>query len=109
MLLENSDYFVRFVPFPNGAADGAVMPNDDGTYSVYIDINAEDKKKKAALEHELRHIELGHFDRDISVVDAEAEANDTIIEKRDYFTSWLDWMEWCRREMIKKGVKPMEL
>lgn len=75
MLLENVDYFVHLVPFPPGRIDGAVMPNDDGTFSIYIDANADDPHRRAALEHELRHIEKDHFycDKPLEVIEAEAD------------------------------------
>jgi len=75
MLLENADYFVRLVPFPNGSADGAVMPNDDGTYSVYLDANADEAHRREALDHELRHIEGNHFGSEAPIEALEAEAS----------------------------------
>ncbi len=75
MLIENVDYFVHIVPFPPGRIDGAVMPNDDGTFSIYIDANADEPHQRTALEHELRHIEQDHFyvDKPIEVMEAEAD------------------------------------
>lgn len=61
MLIENADYFIKLIPFPNYAADGATMPNSDGTYTIYINANIDDIRKLAALDHELNHIEEGHF------------------------------------------------
>lgn len=76
MLIENADYFVRFIPFPPGRITGAVVPNDDGTFSIYIDSNADDLHKRKALDHEIEHLKKDHFycDKPIEVI--EAEAND---------------------------------
>lgn len=74
MLIENCDYFIRLVPFPPGA-DGAVMTNDDGTYSIYIDANATREQQNIALRHELRHIEHVHFYSDMTIDQIEAEAS----------------------------------
>lgn len=74
MLIENCDYFVRLVPFPPGKIDGAVTPNDDGTFSVYIDETAPREKQLEALDHELNHIRMDHLysDKPIEVIEAEA-------------------------------------
>lgn len=57
------DYFVRVLPFPPGigGVNGIVTPNDDGTYSVYINARASYHQQRAALEHELRHIRNNDF------------------------------------------------
>lgn len=75
MLVEGIDYFVHLVPFPHCGYDGAVMPNDDGTFSIYIDSNADDEHRRTALEHELNHIRLDHFysEKPRSVLEEEAE------------------------------------
>ena len=37
------------------------MPNDDGSFSVYINANLSQERKKKALDHELEHIEDDDF------------------------------------------------
>lgn len=56
MLIEGADYFVRMVDFPTNNG-GAVVPNDDGTYSVYINERLDSVRQRRALEHEREHIE----------------------------------------------------
>lgn len=60
------DYFLRWVPFPedNGTEGGAVTPNDDGTYSVYLDESLLSNLNKArrTWRHEEDHILNGDFD-----------------------------------------------
>lgn len=114
MLLENADYFVRLVPFPPGAIDGCVTPNDDGTFSVYLDSNVSRERQFVALDHELNHIEFDHFYEDKPQEQMEREADtgvkeNTIIEKpkQDWITSWQRCMAQCRAEMINAGITPM--
>lgn len=76
-LLEDVDYFLRFVRFPNRANAGAVIPNDDGTYDIYINTRywPDEEWVRAVLMHEIRHIILGHFDvLDKAIEEIEAEA-----------------------------------
>lgn len=68
--MEKGKYFVRLVPFPvpNG---GMVIPNDDDTYSVYINKNLPPEKQREALRHELRHINENDFQSDKAIQDIE--------------------------------------
>ncbi len=61
MLIEGSDYCVRFIPFPVNSVGGMVTPNDDGSFSVYINSNLSVESQKKALDHELEHIRRGDF------------------------------------------------
>lgn len=61
MLIENCDYFVRIIPFPVYTIGGMVMPNDDGTFSVYLNSRLSRERQKEALEHELDHIRNNDF------------------------------------------------
>lgn len=102
MLIENVDYFVHIVPFPPGRIDGAVTPNDDGTFSIYIDANADDPHRRAALEHELRHIEMDHFycGKPLEVIEAEADGipcreDHSQSKESGWFSSWESAMLWA--------------
>lgn len=57
-LIEGQDYCLRFVPFPNNAADGVVVSHPD-IACVYINTNVCESRQRDALEHELKHIENG--------------------------------------------------
>lgn len=57
-LVEGQDYVVRYVPFPNCAADGAVVSHPD-LPCVYINSRVCPKRQREALEHELQHIRNG--------------------------------------------------
>ena len=61
-LIENCDFFVRLVPFPAGVKPhGMVMPNDDGTFSIYLDARVTHERQKVSCDHEIKHIENGDF------------------------------------------------
>ena len=68
------DYYVRQLPMPN-TIHGFVAPNDDGTFSIYINSNLDISQQRKALEHEIRHIKKDHFytdEKDIKTVENEA-------------------------------------
>ena len=56
-----SDYFVRRVAFPNMSAKACVLPNDDGSFDIYLNTLWPEAVQQDALEHELRHINKDHF------------------------------------------------
>ena len=60
-MIEGADYYVRVVPFPISKVGGMVMPNDDGTYSVYLNARVDSIHQRRAGEHELDHIVNGDF------------------------------------------------
>ena len=68
------DYFVRFIPLP-WAVRGFVTPNDDDTYSIYINSLLPEEIQRAALEHELRHIQNGDLYSAKSVAELEGYAS----------------------------------
>lgn len=68
------EYYIRQFPMPDKVR-GFVTPNDDGTFSIYINSNLSDALQKKALEHELKHIAKDHFYDEIKsleVVEIEA-------------------------------------
>ena len=54
-LIENCDYFIRIVKLPYGIR-GAVRPNPDGTFSIYINSRNTSEQEIAAKIHEIEHI-----------------------------------------------------
>lgn len=63
--IPGADYFVIWVPFPknNGTEGGMVMPNDDGTFNIYLDTNllGQRRKAKKTFRHEEKHIQDDDF------------------------------------------------
>jgi Zn-dependent peptidase ImmA (M78 family) len=55
-----SQIFVRMIPLPI-AARAVTLPNDDGTFDIYINANLPPEMQVRALEHELEHINQDHF------------------------------------------------
>ena len=54
--VENQDYIVRYLPFPNCSVDGAIMKGEDGIDYIYINTNVCLKRQIIALKHELEHL-----------------------------------------------------
>lgn len=73
-MIEGIDYFVHLVDFPCCSCGGAVMLNDDCTYTILINSRLSEGQKRDAITHELRHIEHNDFYRDIPLQQKEAEA-----------------------------------
>lgn len=69
-----TDYFIRLVPLP-WHVRGFVTPNDDDTYSIYINSLLPEEIQRAALEHELRHIQNGDLYSAKSVAELEGYAS----------------------------------
>lgn len=68
-----SNIFVRSVPLPE-AVRAVTLPNDDGTFDVYINSCLPDECQQKALAHELEHIRKDHFYNDDPVWLNEQEA-----------------------------------
>lgn len=66
-------FFVRLVALPL-AVEGVTIPNDDGTFDVYINSNLPLERQGKVLVHELRHIKKDHFYNEDPVWINEAEA-----------------------------------
>lgn len=75
MYIPGADYFVFWVPFPpdNGTDGGAVVANDDGTFSILMDerLLSQSGKAKKTYRHEVGHIEHEDFYNGRSITDIE--------------------------------------
>ena len=49
------DYYVRYIALPR-TVEGVSIPNDDGTFDIYINSTLPPAKQDAVLQHELRHL-----------------------------------------------------
>lgn len=57
--------FVRYIDFPD-LIRGSVQIDADGNFNVSINNRLSESQKKRTLDHELRHIRLGHFDDELT-------------------------------------------
>jgi len=60
--MDDCDFFIWLVPFPRGPVHGATTPNEDDTYSMFIDANADRDTQLKAYWHEYEHIAYEDFD-----------------------------------------------
>ena len=67
------DYFVRLVELPR-RVEGVTVPNNDGSFSVYINSLLSEPQRQKVLLHELEHIEKEHFYVDMPVSRMEKQA-----------------------------------
>ena len=70
------DHFVRIIELPP-SVKGVTVPNEDGTFSVYINAIYDTETQRHTLEHELEHLARDHFYKAESVALQEAEAEKT--------------------------------
>lgn len=74
-LIEGSDYFIYYVRFPNRANPSSVTPNNDGTFTIYLNTRFPLEFLADRLQHELRHIQRGHFETDMPIKLIERQAD----------------------------------
>ena len=68
------DYYVRPVALPI-RVEGVTVPNDDGSFSIYINSLLSEEKQKNVLRHELEHIKKEHFYIDMPIERMERQAD----------------------------------
>lgn len=69
-----TDVYVRVVALPR-TVEGVTLPNDDGSFDIYINARLSPARQQETLEHELRHIRHGHFYLDMPVSRMERQAD----------------------------------
>ena len=57
-------YYVRLAPLPL-SVDGVTLPNNDGSFDIYLNSRHPKQKQDETLTHELNHIQQDHFYNDI--------------------------------------------
>ena len=68
--------FVRLVGLPDNVR-AVTIPNDEGTFDIYINANLPEELQQKALAHELGHIRKDHFYNDDPVWINEQEADES--------------------------------
>lgn len=66
------NYIVRIVRLPRSVR-GFTIPDENGDYNIYLNDRLDDADLVKAYDHEVQHIEAGHFYDDTKTV-AEKEA-----------------------------------
>lgn len=69
-----TDTYVRLVSLPI-RVEGVTLPNDDGSFDIYINSRLSPSRQQETLEHELRHIRHGHFYLDMDIGRMERQAD----------------------------------
>lgn len=68
------EYYVRLVSLPR-AVEGVSVPNDDGSFDIYINSRLSPQQREETLEHELRHLKQEHFYLDLPLSRMERQAD----------------------------------
>ena len=69
-----TDTYVRLVPLP-AKVEGVTLPNDDGSFDIYINSRLSPSLQQETLAHELRHIRQEHFYLDLPIERMERQAD----------------------------------
>lgn len=69
-----NNVFIRELNFPI-EIEGVIVVDNNCDYNIYINSNLSEDKKKETLDHELRHLQCDHHYSDVSIAQAESEAN----------------------------------
>ncbi|MBQ6928079.1 MAG: hypothetical protein IJQ36_07200 [Oscillospiraceae bacterium] len=69
-----TDTYVRLVPLPP-KVEGVTLPNDDGSFDIYINSRLSPAQQQETLRHEMRHIRHDHFYLDMDVRRMERQAD----------------------------------
>ena len=69
------DYIVRIVRLPMHI-HGFTMPDENGDYNIYLNDRLSDAELVRAYDHEVKHIEAGHFYDDMKTVSEKEKEND---------------------------------
>lgn len=72
------DYFVRYVELPR-KVEGVSVPNDDGSFDIYINSLVPEARRPEVLEHELRHLKAEHFYIEMPISQMERQARGEIL------------------------------
>ena len=69
-----TDTYVHLVSLP-AKVEGVTLPNDAGTFDIYINSRLSPARQQETLAHELRHIRHEHFYLDMDVSRMERQAD----------------------------------
>lgn len=69
-MIDVDEYCIRYIDMPS-RTKGLTVEDADGFYSIYINAKISAYEQKAAIIHELTHIERNDFDRNKTLKQAE--------------------------------------
>ena len=69
-----TDTYVRLVSLP-AKVEGVTLPNDDGSFDIYINSRLSPARQQETLAHEMRHIRHEHFYLDMPISRMERQAD----------------------------------
>lgn len=55
-MTHNVDYQIQLISFPSGKVHEAVTPNEDGSYTIFIDCSLSKEEQQAKFLHAMEHI-----------------------------------------------------
>ncbi|MCC8357561.1 MAG: hypothetical protein LJU34_06945 [Oscillospiraceae bacterium] len=79
--MDENDFYIRRVKFPNRSVQAITYMNDDGTFDIYLNTLYPEPVLQKALAHALRPIRLDHFYSDAPIAQKDAEADGKAVSK----------------------------
>lgn len=58
------DYQIQFIQFPNKRIKESVVPNEDGSYTIFIEASLSREQQQDAFKHAMKHILGDDFTKD---------------------------------------------
>ncbi|MGN1158221.1 MAG: hypothetical protein ACI4TK_18780 [Agathobacter sp.] len=65
-MIRSVDYQVRLMEFHNGRIREMVVPNEDGSYTIFIESSLSREEQQQAFLHAMRHICNRDFEKTCS-------------------------------------------
>lgn len=67
------DYHVELIAFPSGKVHEAVTPNEDGTFTIFLDESMTKEAQKKSFIHVMKHLAGNDFEKEyVQMIEAEA-------------------------------------
>lgn len=57
------DYQIKLIPFPSGKIREAVVPNDDGTFTIFVDESLSREQQYQRFLHAYEHLTGNDFEK----------------------------------------------
>lgn len=62
-MIRNIDYQIRLIQFNNGKVREMVVPNEDDSYTIFIEATLSKKEQQHAFLHAMGHINNHDFEK----------------------------------------------